>query len=221
MKKSTLFLLAFLLVGWPLIVAVPEWIAPVEFQDLVTDRIVGFYLPTIAVEWLIFALMLLILRLEKENFSSIWWRGFTPQNLAVAVAFLFAASGVLYGVELLLPALGLKVDQNFSFLVPKTQTERWWWVALSVTAGICEEATYRGYLLTRMRRFSRSWVTPVMWSSLSFGIAHSYQGKGGIFLIILYSIMLSLLCIWRKSIVPGILAHSLFDLVEGLYLPGK
>ena len=221
MKKSTFFFLAFLLVGWPLINAVPAWLLPLGPQDLVTSKIAELYLPTIAVEWLIFALMLLILRLEKENLSSILWRGFTAQNLAIAIAFFFAAGGVLYGAELLLPALGLKVDQNFAFLVPKTQTERWWWVALAVTAGICEEATYRGYLLTRMRRFSKSWVTPVMWSSLSFGIAHSYQGKGGVFLIILYSILLSLLFIWRKSIVPGIIAHSLLDLVQGLYLSGK
>jgi hypothetical protein len=43
--------------------------------------------------------------------------------------------------------------QSFSYFFPATWTERRWWMFVSITAGICEEALFRGFLLHYLHVF--------------------------------------------------------------------
>jgi membrane protease YdiL (CAAX protease family) len=51
------------------------------------------------------------------------------------------------------------------------------WVEVAITAGICEEFFYRGWLIALFGHyfFSSVWVGWFL-SSICFGIAHAYQG---------------------------------------------
>lgn len=217
-RFSTLFFIGFLLIGYPLLNALPAFLSQVPIQELITNRISDLYVPTIIAEWLVFFLMLVTIRLEKENLASIWWRGFSPKNAAIALAFMFFSQGILFAVGAVLPLFGLRVETTYAYLIPRTPAEYWWWVALSVTAGICEESIYRGWLMTRLRCFTKTWTTPVMLSSIAFGIAHAYQGEGNVTLVIVYSLLLSILFLWRRALAPGIIAHALNNLVDALFL---
>src|SRR6516162_2213069 len=59
-------------------------------------------------------------------------------------------------------------------MVPHTTAEYRWFVGLSVTAGICEELLYRGFLVWALQR----WVgLAAVISVIAFGAGHAYQGK--------------------------------------------
>jgi len=100
-----------------------------------------------------------------------------------------------------------------SFLLPRSVSERWWFAAVSVTAGVCEEIIYRGFLPhVGTAVLGMHWVPVVVISLLAFGTAHTYQGVrgaigatllGGVFM----AIYLGLGVLW-----PAMVVHALIDL---------
>ncbi len=211
-RLGTVTLLLFLLVGWPLLSYVIMAESKPETGFAGMDPVSQIYLPTIAIEWLIFAVVFLVLRKGKENLSAVGFSGLTPANLGIGLGFLLVANVILLGLAQVLGFFHLTVPEEIAFILPRTNTERLFWVILSVTAGICEETGFRGYVLTKLNLFTNNWYLTVALSSLCFGLGHFYQGIGGVILTGTYGLLFCLLFIWRKSLVPGIIAHSLQDL---------
>jgi membrane protease YdiL (CAAX protease family) len=211
-RLGTIILLFFLLVGWPLLsyVIMAESKPDTGFAGM--DPVSQIYLPTIAIEWLIFGVVFLVLKRGKENLSDVGFSKFNWANLGIGLGFLLVANVILLGLAQVLEFLHLTVPEEIGFILPRTNTERVFWVILSVTAGICEETGFRGYVLTKLNLFTNNWYLTVALSSLCFGLGHFYQGVGGVILTGTYGLMFCLLFIWRKSLVPGIIAHSLQDL---------
>jgi uncharacterized protein len=90
------------------------------------------------------------------------------------------------------------------------------WIALSVSAGICEEAIFRGYLQRQFAAFTRSAPAGIILSAIAFGAGHAYQGSRMTVLIALYGLMFGLLAHWRGSVRPGMIAHAWQDSLSGL-----
>jgi len=216
-KRATKVLLLFLLVGWPLLGYLimsassvgKEGKPEIGFAGM--DLISQIYLPTIIVEWLIFLLVLLVLKRGGDNLSAVGFSKLTFANLGIGLGFLLVANLILFGLAFVLQFFHLPVPQEVAFILPRTKTERLFWVILSITAGICEETGFRGYVLTKLNSFLNNWYLTVAISSLSFGLGHFYQGLGGIILTGIYGLLFCLLFIWRKSLIPGISAHFLQD----------
>jgi membrane protease YdiL (CAAX protease family) len=219
-KKATVLLLFFLLVGWPVLSHVVMSIgsAGPENKFAGLNLVSQIYLPTIIIEWLIFLLIFSVLKRGKENLSTVGFSEFTLANLGIGLGFLLAANIILFGLANILQFFHLTVPKQVAFILPRTNTERFFWIILSITAGICEEIGFRGYVLTKLNLFLNNWYLTIALSSLSFGMGHFYQGLGGIILTGIYGLLFCLLFIWRKSIIPGIFAHSLQDLIAGLAL---
>lgn len=86
--------------------------------------------------------------------------------------------------------------------------------------GVYEEIFARGLLLARCRSlFSGTW-TPVLISSLLFGLGHLYQGWIGVAQTTLIGIVLALLVIRWGTLWPAIIAHALLDVSSILFLQG-
>lgn len=211
-KRATIILLLFLLVGWPLLGNVLMMESKPETGFAGVDLIPQIYLPTIVIEWLIFLLVLLVLKRGDENLSAVGFSKLTVGNLGIGLGFLLVANMILFGLAYILQFFHLTVLKDVAFILPHTSSERVFWVILSITAGICEETGFRGYVLTKLNLFLNNWYLTVAISSLCFGLGHLYQGVGGIILTGIYGLMFCLLFIWRKSLVPGIFAHFLQDL---------
>ena len=211
-RLGTVILLLFLLVGWPLLsyVIMAESKPATGFAGM--DPVSQIYIPTIAIEWLIFGVVFLVLKRGKESLSDVGFSGFNWANLGIGLGFLLVANVILLGLAQVLEFFHLAVPEEIGFILPRTSTERLFWVILSITAGICEETGFRGYVLTKLNLFLNNWCLTVALSSLCFGLGHFYQGIGGVILTGTYGLMFCLLFIWRKSLVPGIIAHSLQDL---------
>ncbi len=87
------------------------------------------------------------------------------------------------------------------------------WVALSVSAGICEEALYRGYLQRQFMALTKNAPAGILLSGAAFGCAHSYQGLRWAVVIGLEGALLGAMAHWRKSVRPGMIAHAFKDSV--------
>jgi membrane protease YdiL (CAAX protease family) len=207
---STLF---FLLVFWPIlsVISVDD---PAEMLKLLaTSPIFLIYIPTMVIQWGIFGLIVLTLWREKTGLKGIGFTKIRLLHFVQAIAFILVSNVILAGLALLLKEFNLEVPVELELILPKTTVEKVLWVFLALTAGICEETAFRGYLLTRVRLYGKTkrWIIPVILASLSFGSGHAYQGMGGFILITIYGSMFALLYLYSGSLWPAVIAHFLQD----------
>jgi len=93
------------------------------------------------------------------------------------------------------------------------------WIGLCILAGIAEEAVFRGYLHRQFTAWARGTVAVgVAGSALMFGMAHGYQGVRNMVMLAVFGVLFSLLAVFRRSLRPGMFAHSWHDLIAGLAL---
>jgi uncharacterized protein len=90
------------------------------------------------------------------------------------------------------------------------------WIALSVTAGICEETVFRGYLQRQFTAPTKSAPAGILLSAVAFGAAHAYQGFRIVILIGLCGALFGILAYWRGSVRPGMIAHTWQDSLNGV-----
>jgi membrane protease YdiL (CAAX protease family) len=83
---------------------------------------------------------------------------------------------------------------------------------VALTVGVYEELVFRGFLMPRLRRATGSWTAAVVISTILFTIPHWIdQTTVALVPVAILSVVFSLLTIWRKSLVPAIMGHFLFD----------
>jgi uncharacterized protein len=106
-----------------------------------------------------------------------------------------------------------------SRILPKQSVERIPYYALAITAGVCEEFVYRGFVMAALWQAGlATWVVVVL-SSILFGLAHAYQGVGGIIATGGLGVVFALVRIAWGSLVPVMVFHSVVDLVAGIAGP--
>lgn len=91
-------------------------------------------------------------------------------------------------------------------------------IMASMVAGICEEIGFRGYMQTPMEEaYGR--IVAIIITSLVFVIVHLHQAwAGGILVhIFVISVMIGYLAYAANSLLPGIIAHISFDIVNFSY----
>src|SRR5439155_4842048 len=87
---------------------------------------------------------------------------------------------------------------------------------LSATAGICEEFIYRGFVCgALLHAHTPNWAVLLI-SSVLFGLAHAYQGRGGVVGTLMLGIVFGVTRILYDSLVPVVLWHATVDIVAGL-----
>jgi len=100
--------------------------------------------------------------------------------------------------------------------VPRTTVELAAWLLLSVTAGICEEAIFRGYLQVQLGALTKSAAAGIVLSALLFGFGHAYQGWASSGLLAFYGLLFGLLTHWRGTVRPAMIAHAWQDSFTGI-----
>jgi len=111
-----------------------------------------------------------------------------------------------------------KIGDVTQKLAPGTGIEMLLFLVLSLSAGICEELVFRGYLQQQFARWGRRTWVGVALSALVFGGAHGYEGVAGVLLITAYGAMFGVLALWRRGLRTGMIAHAWHDSVSGLAL---
>ncbi len=212
-SRLTYFTLFFLMVLYPAQSLLFAEDPSVMFKDLSQGMLLFLLITTIIIQWCVFLLLYITAYRENTGLRGLGFRKLRGIDFAWAGAFLPVAYLLLAGVAWLLAQVGLPMPGEISLLVPTETAGRIVWVFVSITAGVCEEAAFRGYLMTRIRLLGnlKSWVAPVVISSVVFGACHSYQGIPGLILISIYGALLALLYLKTKSIWPSVIAHFFQD----------
>lgn len=103
-----------------------------------------------------------------------------------------------------------------SFL-PRGGLESALWIAVSLSAGFCEELVFRGYAQRQFEALTHSrWIALCLQAAL-FGISHGYQGAEACAKISIYGALFGLMALWRRSLRPGMMAHAWTDICAGLF----
>jgi uncharacterized protein len=180
---------------------------------------VQLYERTILFEWLMFALVLLGVWLSGSPLATVLgdrWRSLRElfRDAGIGVAFMFVS--VMIGSIVGSHAQGGAPDRAVQFLFPHGGAEIALWILVSVTAGICEEAIFRGYLQRQFMALTKNASFGIILSAAVFGMSHAYQGFGHAIQIAMLGAMSGILAHWRKSVRPGMFAHALQDILGGL-----
>lgn len=188
------------------------------------------YIMTMALEWTMVAFIVWGMHLSKRSTlrELIGGRWKKPEDflvdVGIAAGFWLVALICLALVGL---ALGLaqpahskealkEMQHRMGSLFPIGGLEIFTFILLSCTAGFCEEVIYRGYLQRQLTAlFSTAWIA-IIAQGLIFGASHGYEGWQKMVQIAALGILFGLLAHWRKSLRPGMMAHAVFDIFQGI-----
>jgi membrane protease YdiL (CAAX protease family) len=180
---------------------------------------VRFYVLAILTEWLWFVLV--VVGVQRSG-APVWlvlgdrWQSVRQvlRDIGVAAAFWIISIVILVAAARLLHTTN--VSRNLDFLTPHGRFEIALWIVVAISAGICEETVFRGYLQRQFMALSKSAPAGILLSAVAFGAAHAYQGYLGAILIGLYGAMFGILAHWRRSVRPGMIAHAWQDSLVGV-----
>ncbi|MGA9304752.1 MAG: CPBP family intramembrane glutamic endopeptidase [Candidatus Sulfotelmatobacter sp.] len=108
----------------------------------------------------------------------------------------------------------LRAFRRFAFILPVTPEERAWFALVSVTAGICEEVLYRGFLIRYLSDgpwHAGLWIALAV-ASVSFGLGHGYQGLPGIIGTTLVGGVMAVIFLASGSLWLPMALHAIIDL---------
>jgi uncharacterized protein len=100
-------------------------------------------------------------------------------------------------------------------LLPRTTAERRLFTLVGVTAGVCEEWLYRGFLLAVVAAVGGDGLPEpllVAIGALAFGLAHAYQGLAGIVSTGVLGGVMAGLYLGTGSLLLPVVLHALVDL---------
>ncbi len=180
----------------------------------------GLYASTIAFQW--FAVAVVAWRARAHGFTASQL-GLTIHNRTrILIASIVGAATIAALQWLNLRRVGkIPVEARGSLqaiaerILPQSTVELLPYLALAITAGLCEEFLYRGFAMAVLAHVGLQTWAVVLLSSVLFGLAHSYQGRGGIVMTLLIGLILGTSRIAYDSLVPAIFWHSAVDVVAG------
>jgi len=163
-----------------------------------------------------------------------WARGLTLDELGLVVhgrwRILFASivgAATLGGLQWLnLRRMGRSSGKPREFIqalaeriLPQSRMELIPYFGLAATAGLCEEFLYRGFAMAALTRAGLPPWGVVLLSSVFFGLAHLYQGRGGLVSTLVIGTVFGTARIEYDGLVPAMLWHLAVDAVAGVAGP--
>jgi membrane protease YdiL (CAAX protease family) len=104
--------------------------------------------------------------------------------------------------------------ESLGHLIPHDAGELRLFNAVSITAGVCEEVLYRGFLLAYLGAWM-GWPAALVVSSLVFGLGHGYQGATGVIKAGLVGLLMGSIVLLTGSLWAAIILHAAIDLSAG------
>jgi membrane protease YdiL (CAAX protease family) len=101
-------------------------------------------------------------------------------------------------------------------ILPQTGTECAWFAVVALTAGVCEEILYRGFVPWFVDAHLGVAGLGYIVAAIVFGLGHAYQGRGGMFVTAILGLVFGALVFFVRSLVPAQLLHVAIDLVNGI-----
>lgn len=146
-----------------------------------------------------------------------------PTNTLLAAVFALILLLAMYGQVLYIRRVAgstegrAQLRQGMSgpmHMLPRTARERSLWIPLSLTAGLCEELLYRGFLpayLVYIFPGVPLWLAIVI-AAVLFGIGHIYQKLPGVLGTGVMGLAFGFLYYFTGSLFLPMIVHALFDI---------
>jgi membrane protease YdiL (CAAX protease family) len=209
-----------------LLVLVVPWLVVLDYRKLIRalqageeDARLRAYRQSLVVQWGFTALLV-----------GFWlWTGRTLPALGLGLG---VGAGLWIGLALTLAACAFLIYQvvmvrrhpeareavrvqigSLRPLLPHTRREERGFAALSVTAGVCEEVVYRGFLIAYIAGLGLA--TAIVLSTLAFGLAHAYMGKVAAIRAGLIGLVVAGLYWLTGSLWASMLLHATADITSG------
>jgi len=178
---------------------------------------IAIYLTAMALDWALFSYMWVFVRKSGTRLRDLIGGGRDPKAIAldVAIAIPFWIVWELTA-RFMHRLLGPSSARSVDILLPRTLLEMVVWIGVSLTAGFCEEAVFRGYLQKQFHVLTGNAAIAVLTQALLFGLAHAYQGVKNVIVITVLGILYGLLALGRRNLRPGMIAHAWSDVYGGL-----
>ncbi|HET6899219.1 MAG TPA: CPBP family intramembrane glutamic endopeptidase, partial [Vicinamibacteria bacterium] len=178
--------------------------------------VASLYASLIAAEWLLFRLVTAGMKAKGNDWRTLMGRtGSGVSGIArdALLGLLLCAAWV----TAVLVVRSSSTDPAGPSLLPRGALETALWIVLSLSAGFCEEITFRGYFQRQFEACTHRPAVALAMQAVLFGIAHAYQGLPSVLAIAGYGVVFGALALWRGSLRPGMVAHALTDLALGLF----
>ncbi len=104
-------------------------------------------------------------------------------------------------------------------MLPHSRDELSLFFALSVTAGVCEELLYRGYMIWYLAHWL-GLIPAAALAALIFGAGHAYQGWRGMLTTAAVGAFLAAVYVVSGTLYAGMLLHALMDAHSGQLMQG-
>jgi uncharacterized protein len=202
---------AFLLILFPALLVMQAG----RLRDIETIPRSALYTSSIVSLWAIAVMTWAVTRLSHVDLMAI---GMRPLPWLTAVGW--TAALTLGGIAVIQAsdALGLRESEVTRQLLPATSSERALFAGVALTAGICEELVFRGFLLMALTLATGSIPLAVLLVSFAFGVVHAYQDPAGVGRAALLGLVLAIPVITTGSIYPSMAAHFIIDIIGGYWL---
>jgi uncharacterized protein len=220
--SALIFVALGILIPWRGSVRVNKLIARPQISA--EDRL-SIYASTIAFQWVLTAFVA--------------WRcvarTLTPENLGLTVpspgltamvttGMAAALCGLQYfGIRRIasMPREATSRMRDISLrLMPRSLIEALAFSALAVTAAVCEEFIYRGFVYAALQSATGSVTVAVVASSALFSLAHLYQGRRGLASTFVLGIAFAVSRWATGNLIAATVTHLVVDLLAGYVAPG-
>ena len=180
-------------------------------------KAIPIYLNLIVMEWALLFFCWRAVRGRGGNLQTLsggrWtsWKGVVvDMGIALPVWLLLLAAD--NGLSRLLGASSAKTVDS---LLPHSLLEVLLWIAVSISAGVCEEMAFRGFLQRQLHALTGSIVVAVLLQGLVFGLGHAYEGWKAVVTICVMGVVFGALAARRGNLRVNIIAHAWQDVWAG------
>lgn len=142
------------------------------------------------------------------------WLAWTMAGVALAGVVLMALQTRSIAASAEARAQVLKSVASVRDVLPHDRREFAEFRALSVTAGVCEELLFRGFVTWVIAAYAGIWVGVIVSAAL-FGFAHLYQGTKGIVQSGVIGLLMSAIYAAAGSLWPAMVLHAAVDWGSG------
>lgn len=180
------------------------------------------YRETLVIEWALAAATLLVWARAGRSWADLGldlrptWRSAGTTALALLVLVPYFAQ--LRRLPRLSPAGRADLRRQMGAVdefLPRTGLELRVFAVVALSAGICEELFFRGFLIP----YVSAWIgvpAAVLVTSVTFGLVHLYQGPAGAARVAVGGAIAALVTLAAGALWPAMLLHAALDLFGGL-----
>ncbi|MBI1795441.1 MAG: CPBP family intramembrane metalloprotease [Candidatus Eisenbacteria bacterium] len=179
------------------------------------------YRQGIAIQWTLAIACVLLWAAQRRTWAMLglvprlsWGLGGVALGFAIVVLYILRERKKAIADDEALARLRERM-RHIERMLPRSNEDLMWFARLSITAGICEELLYRGYLIW----YVNSWlgVLPsAAVASVIFGFGHIYQGPRGVLITAVVGLFMSAIYLLTGSLFACMVIHAAMDLYSGM-----